>query len=252
MKAVSLLFHDVYAADPRESGFPSEAADRYKLSVRDFEAHLAGLAHVASPFAVTVDDGGISYYTEVADRLEAYGWRGYCFVSTDYIGTRGFLDVQQLRELDARGHVIGSHSASHPARIHALGPDAIRREWRESRSVLEDLLGHEVHTASVPGGYYARQVAHAAGDAGIRVLFTSEPTCAVREERGCTLMGRFVIRRDDPTTLAQRLVSPSPWARRAAWVTWNAKGLVKPLLGPSYGRVADWVLASRTVTKPHA
>ena len=31
MRTVSLLFHDVYAADPRESGFASDAADRYKL-----------------------------------------------------------------------------------------------------------------------------------------------------------------------------------------------------------------------------
>ena len=40
MHAVSLLFHDVYVADPRESGFASHAADRYKLTVRQFEAQL--------------------------------------------------------------------------------------------------------------------------------------------------------------------------------------------------------------------
>jgi hypothetical protein len=34
MRLVSLLFHDVYDADPRESGFASDAADRYKLPVR--------------------------------------------------------------------------------------------------------------------------------------------------------------------------------------------------------------------------
>ena len=44
MRVVSLLFHDVYASDPRESGFCSPAADRYKLSVRDFVAQLDGLA----------------------------------------------------------------------------------------------------------------------------------------------------------------------------------------------------------------
>jgi peptidoglycan/xylan/chitin deacetylase (PgdA/CDA1 family) len=253
MKTVSLLFHDVYEADPRESGFASEAADRYKLSVREFDAQLSGLKDVApGRVAMTVDDGGVSYYTQVADRLEAHGWRGHCFVSTDFIGARGFLDARQLRELDARGHVIGSHSASHPSRISACTPDAIRREWAGSRRILEDLLGHEVSVGSVPGGYHSRQVARAAREAGLRVLFTSQPTRTVGEEQGCTVIGRFTIRRGDPLDLARRLVLPSPWARRAAWASWNAKGLVKPLLGQSYGRVADWVLAGRTCTRDHA
>ena len=136
MRAISLLFHDVYATDPRESGFASDAADRYKLSARaqfdaQLDADLPRRARRHPPFLITVDDGGVSYYTMMADRLEARGWRGHCFVSTDQIGTRGFLDAAQIRELDARGHVIGSHSASHPdplqrlhARTDAAGMDA--------------------------------------------------------------------------------------------------------------------------------
>jgi hypothetical protein len=46
MRILSLLFHDVYATDPRESGFASIAADRYKLSAPAFDAQLAGLAGV--------------------------------------------------------------------------------------------------------------------------------------------------------------------------------------------------------------
>src|SRR5215468_10703903 len=95
MQVVSLLFHDVYAASPRESGFESPAADRYKLSVRVFDAQLEGLARVESAVPhsalITFDDGGASYYTIAAERLEARGWRGHCFVSTDFINRRGFL-----------------------------------------------------------------------------------------------------------------------------------------------------------------
>src|ERR1044071_9613482 len=130
MRTVSLLFHDVYAKDPRESGFASEAADRYKLSVTAFDAHLAAIASVPDvPFLITLDDGGVSYHTVLADRLEARGGRGHCFVSTNQIGTRGFLDAAQIRELDARGHVIGSHSASHPSRFSACRPEQMREEW---------------------------------------------------------------------------------------------------------------------------
>jgi peptidoglycan/xylan/chitin deacetylase (PgdA/CDA1 family) len=241
--SVSLLFHDVYASDPRESGFASAAADRYKLSVGAFDAQLEGLAGVRDrPFVITVDDGGVSYYTLLADRLDARGWRGYCFVSTDMIGTRGFLDAAQIRELDARGHIIGSHSASHPSRFSTLPIDRMRAEWIRSRQVLEDVLGHEVTIASVPGGYYSRTVARSARDAGLQTLFNSEPVTSVGDEQGLRILGRYTIRRGDAPDTARRLVLSEPWARWSAWATWNAKGLVKPLLGPAYMRVADIVV----------
>src|SRR5512143_1102489 len=49
MRGVSLLFHDVYATDPSESGFRSTAADRYKLTVPDFEAQLDSLVEAWTP-----------------------------------------------------------------------------------------------------------------------------------------------------------------------------------------------------------
>jgi peptidoglycan/xylan/chitin deacetylase (PgdA/CDA1 family) len=242
MRTVSLLFHDVYAKDPRESGFASHAADRYKLSVSAIDAHLDAMASVRDvPFLITVDDGGVSYYTMLADRLEARGWRGYCFVSTDQIGTRGFLDATQIRELDERGHLIGSHSASHPTRFSACTPEQMRTEWTKSRQVLEDILGHDVTLASVPGGYYSRAVARSASGAGLQLLFNSEPVTSRAQEDGCTIAGRFAIRRGDAPEMSRRLLLPARWARWSAWTTWNAKGLVKPLLGPAYMRLADLV-----------
>jgi peptidoglycan/xylan/chitin deacetylase (PgdA/CDA1 family) len=252
VRTVSLLFHDVFVREPGESGFRSQAATRYKLSLAAFEAQLAGIASVRAdapihPFLITFDDGGLSYHTVVADRLEARGWRGHCFVSTDLIGRPGFLDARQIRDLDARGHVIGSHSASHPARFSACSVDQMRREWSYSRRVLEDLLGHPVTTASVPGGAFSRTVAAAAHDAGLRLLFTSEPSTSLGSNRECAVLGRFTIRRGDGIDLARRLVLPSPWARLGAWARWNAKGVIKPVLGSQYARLADRFLADGAV-----
>ena len=269
MRAVSLLFHDVYHQTPFESGFSSEVAHRYKLRLHDFEAQLAGVAEArhdspiraqellamgskgrragsnpaTPPYLITVDDGGVSYYTVVADRLEQYGWRGHCFVSTDLIGRRGFLDARQIRELDARGHVIGSHSASHPPRFSACSPARMRDEWTDSRHVLEDIVGHDVDVASVPGGYFSKTVAKAAADAGIRILFTSEPVTSLDLRDGCLIAGRFTIRSGNASDASGRLAAMSGWARSRAWVDWNAKGLVKPILGPVYIRFSEWLAA---------
>lgn len=220
MRLISLLFHDVYVREPGESGFSSPQADRYKLSLADFERQLSGLAGLETPaslvthleqrrgdrrlsMAITVDDGGLSYYTVIADRLEQLGWRGHCFVPTTFIGTRGFMDASQLRELDARGHLIGTHSATHPARFSALTGDQMRAEWSESRDVLQNLLGHEVHVGSVPGGDFSNVVAGTAADAGLRFLMNSEPVTYARMVNRCMVAGRFTIRRGARTSLAR-------------------------------------------------
>jgi peptidoglycan/xylan/chitin deacetylase (PgdA/CDA1 family) len=242
---VSLLFHDVFVRNPGESGFSSAAADRYKLPVDRFEAQLDGLAQARQPmpFVTTYDDGGVSFYTMVADRLDALGWRGHCFVTTDRIGRRGFLSVRQIRELDERGHIIGSHSVSHPERFRACRRDDMLREWRDSRDALQQIVGHAVLTASVPGGSISRSVARAASDAGLRVLFTSEPVTGIHYEQRCAVIGRFAIRHSSRTDLARRLVEGAPLARWQEWAIWNAKNVVRPLLGSSDARVADWLTA---------
>jgi len=200
----------------------------------------------ASFFTITVDDGGESYYTVAADRLEALGWCGHCFVTTDEIGRPGFVTASQIRQLDARGHAIGSHTASHPARFSTCTPERMRTEWTQSRQALEDIVGHEVTIASVPGGAFSTAVARAAAEAGARVLFTSEPTTAVHEQDGCLIVGRFTVRAGSRRDFASRIVLPSSQTRQSEWTGWNAKKLIKPLLGSTYARVADWLLAPRT------
>jgi peptidoglycan/xylan/chitin deacetylase (PgdA/CDA1 family) len=266
-RLLSLLYHDIYASHPAESGFSGAAAERYKISLSDFDQQLAGLERVLRhapvrvgelrgaaagemPVALTVDDGGLSYFSVIADRLEARGWRGHCFVTTDRIGHTGFLHKHHLRELQARGHVIGSHSVSHPGRFAACTPQEMLREWDESRRVLEDILGGDVPTASVPGGYFSARVARAAAQAGLKALFTSEPETRIREISGCMVLGRFAIRHGDAVDYPARLVTRAPTALYGAWLGWNAKKGLKALLGPGYPGFAGWLAAPRRRTGP--
>ena len=249
-RLLTLLYHDVYRSDPAESGFLGAAAGRYKLPLTEFDLQLDRLAAVldASPvlvtarrfgaatpqLAFTVDDGGVSYYMEMSDRLESKGWRGHCFVTTGWIGRGGFLHARHLRELHARGHLIGSHSVTHPARFSACTPVQMLNEWRESRETLEDILGAAVTIASVPGGYFSDQVARAADEAGIRHLFTSEPERQVRKVGRCQVYGRYTIRRGHAADHAARLVSGVPSAVYGDWLKWNIKKLPKAILGADY------------------
>jgi len=97
-------------------------------------------------------------------------------MTTDRIDTPGFLNRGQLRSLRQRGHVIGSHSCSHPQRISSCNDAELAHEWGESTRVLAEIAGEPIITASVPGGFLLRAGGGGAAAAGIRYLFTSEPT----------------------------------------------------------------------------
>ena len=164
-------------------------------------------------------------------------------MTTGWIGRGGFLHARHLRDLHGRGHLIGTHSVTHPGRFAACTPVQMLNEWRESRATLEDILGAPVTVASVPGGYFSNQVAMAADEAGIQHLFTSEPESQVRQVGGCQVYGRYTIRRGDAPDYAARLVSGVPTAVYGAWLKWNAKKLPKAILGAEYAGLAS--LAAR-------
>ncbi|MEZ5512868.1 MAG: polysaccharide deacetylase family protein [Steroidobacteraceae bacterium] len=260
---VALLYHDVIADGCYDaSGFSGPEAARYKLDAADFARHLdkiAGqvssmaLAEItpqtlgeshAKPWLITFDDGGISAATTIATMLEKRGWRGVFFFATDYVDTPSFCTRSQIRELHERGHVIGSHSCSHPLRMSDCSWQELCDEWNSSSEMLSDITGQRVVIASVPGGSYSRRVASAAAAAGITVLFNSEPTTDVQFVDGCTVVGRYNVYRGMDEAEAAKLVS-SPLRRWRQTVYWNTKKVAKNFAGPIYRQLRKRVLTKR-------
>lgn len=244
MKSVALLYHDVIE-DGRfaDSGFSGEDADIYKLDRLQFQQHLDVLARLEAKLLITVDDGGISALHHIAPMLEQYGRRGMFFVATDFIGRQGFLSEAQIRELHGRGHILGSHSCSHPSRMSHLSWEEMCREWRQSVDTLAGIVGEEILTGSVPGGFYSRRVAEAAGKAGIRTLFTSEPVATAHAVGNCVVVGRFGIQRTTTAANASALVQRTGFARTKQRLSWEIKKGVKRIGGTAWLRFRRWALA---------
>jgi peptidoglycan/xylan/chitin deacetylase (PgdA/CDA1 family) len=244
MRARSIMYHDVVEnGDFASSGFPGEGAHVYKLRREDFEQHLAAIGN--REVMLTFDDGGVSFLHPIADLLEARGRRGYFFITTDRIGTAGFLSADEVRELHRRGHFVGSHSASHPTRMAALSRAELDREWKGSLECLSDLLGVRVKVASVPGGFYSKEVGRSAAAAGVTQLFTSEPTSAVSTLDGCQIYGRYVVMRDMPAVWSAGFAAGSPaycWRQAALW---KAKRIAKALGGSTYLKARQAILEKK-------
>jgi peptidoglycan/xylan/chitin deacetylase (PgdA/CDA1 family) len=256
LKARSVLYHDVTeAGDYDSSGFPGPAAGHYKLAWPDFERHLKAIRGIlksapvtvvdllAEPspkagFLLTFDDGGISTL-RIAERLQEYGWRAHFFISTDYVGRPGFLKAEHIVELRRNGHVIGSHSCSHPRRMSSCSWDHLVIEWKQSADILAQIVGEPITVASVPGGNYSRKVAQAAAEAGMKVLFTSEPTVRSQIVDGCRIFGRYGILRGMSAASAANLAA-GRWAPCVQQlVTWKMKMALKSIGGNYYERFRD-------------
>jgi len=254
MPAIALMYHDVVEGDAYDaSGFAGADAALYKLGREEFEAHLSAIAARAvgrpvtveefgggavgaRPLLLTFDDGGVSAYTHAAPALERRGWRGHFFVTTGRVGAPAFLSREQIKELDGRGHVVGSHSATHPARMARCGYDEMLREWRTSAEVLSDITGRAVTAASVPGGYYSRRVAEAANEAGYRHLFTSEPRAGLHRVGDCLVIGRYTVQRWTTPQVAAAIAAGRLAPRLRQAVLWNAKKATKAVGGEFYLR----------------
>ena len=261
-KVIALAYHDIILAEQGwdVSGFPGKAAARYKLKVEDFRKHLQAIkrvvmdgpvkvsdvlneeARVSAPVILTFDDGGASGFPLITDMLARLGWPGHFFINTKYVNTKGFLTSEQILSMRRRGHVIGTHSHSHPAQMWRLKERELTEEWSVSRKMLSEIVGEEIGVASVPGGYYSKRVAAAAALAGIKILFTSEPTVKCKRIDGCWVLGRFAIFQKTSDELAGMLASGRLSRRVYEWLFWNLKKVAKRGGGDFYLELRKFIL----------
>jgi len=242
----ALMYHDIVAAGAEDSsGFPGRDAARYKVTPERFGGHLhaitAGRPAARSGPVITFDDGGVGALT-AATILERYGLHGHFLVTANYLGTRGFLNESDLRDLRSRGHLIGSHSCSHPLRMGHCSPARLVDEWTRSRDVISNILGEAIAVASVPGGDYAPAVAEAAARAGFTQLFTSEPTARPDRVFGLELRGRFTIYQRTAASTVEGLVCGSWLPRTRQTLAWNTRKMSKRIAGRRYLQIRRLLL----------
>jgi peptidoglycan/xylan/chitin deacetylase (PgdA/CDA1 family) len=241
----AFLYHDV-TDDPSESGFQRPSAMRYKQTREAFASHLDGITSVGHTpkivselnfrrpgkhVLITFDDGGKGAL-HAAEELNRRGWKGHFFITTSLLGVRTFLDANQLRYLQSCGHVIGSHSHTHPDIFMGIPYEQMIREWRTSCDLLSDLLGSECLTGSVPGGDVSRRVFQSAHEAGLKYLFTSDPILVPMKEGDCWILGRVCPKTNAPRPHIQKLAGFRGWKK--ALFFRRAKTAVKIAFFPLY------------------
>ncbi len=194
---VSLMYHNVTA--PRAM-FPrlSPSITSYFVDRSTFERHMSMVSELAEPVGlsdirnmerdswqgrvtefdrigvqVTFDDGWSGSVDEAGPVLESFGLQGHLFVTTGLIGRPGFLTGHELQNIPKSTFAICSHARSHRL-LSRLSTAEVSDELQTSKKILEDLLGTEVDTLSLPGGAMDDRVLRIARQSGHRFVFTSD------------------------------------------------------------------------------
>jgi peptidoglycan/xylan/chitin deacetylase (PgdA/CDA1 family)/glycosyltransferase involved in cell wall biosynthesis len=136
-------------------------------------------------FELTFDDAYENLYTELLPYIERWQLRPLVFVVTGHIGGHNawdagrarpqrLLNAQQMCDMQSAGVQFGAHTISHPD-LTELSDGELRREVRESKSRLEDLLGTEVSSFAYPYGIVDERGHAAVGEAGYKRAYTTQP-----------------------------------------------------------------------------
>lgn len=243
-KIASFVYHDV-TDDPTDSGFQRASALPYKHPKKEFLANLDIIKSANAPvitvneldavgekaILLTFDDGGKSFMY-IAEQLDKYNLKGHFFITTDLIGDRLFVNRQNIVELHKNGHIIGSHSHTHPNIFYRLSYEAMLEEWKISKSVLEGIISDKVVCCSIPGGDADGNSYISAAECGYSYLFDSEITMNLRYEKNITIIGRVCPKQGTDMKVVQDYVNFKGFTK--ARNIRGIKKIAKKILYPIY------------------
>ena len=124
------------------------------------------------PVALTFDDGNCSDYQIAFPLLLEAGYRADFFVNTATVGTKGFLNWQQINEMQRAGMSFQSHCHDH-VYLSRLPLGETERQLKLSKQILEARLGREVEFVAVPYGDLSSKTVAVAMRTSYRALCTS-------------------------------------------------------------------------------
>ncbi len=118
----------------------------------DLRRCLAGEAVLPEKaLLIAFDDGYADNYRYAYPILLDEQVPGTFFVVSGTVGNENRMTADELREMQANGMAIGSHTVNHE-NLADMTDAEIEFELRQSRESLERLLGRPVCTLAYPGG----------------------------------------------------------------------------------------------------
>ena len=193
---MNILFHEICSLENcSNTGFNYAENRKYSIEINIFKDIVQYIYENKLTVKFTFDDGGISNLN-ASNILDEFNFKGIFFIPTYYIGKPGFLKKEDIIDLHKRGHVLGSHTHTHPLPISFLSQKKQFYEWEISKNFLEELIKDKITLAALPGGDSNVETYNILNDLGFQEIYTSYPDPKyVYKKNNLTIHGRVCVMR---------------------------------------------------------
>lgn len=173
-----LTYHNI-DGNSKEDGLSvsPKSFERQMKFLRDYKYNVIPLDSLVSlmnnkmriprnTICVTFDDGKINNYNTAYPILKKYNIPADIFITVDHVGKSGYMDWPQIQEMYKSKINIGSHSLTHPFLQFMEDKDAMRKEIRDSKNIIESKLKEKIYIFAYPLGGFNGEVRKEVIDAG--------------------------------------------------------------------------------------
>jgi len=142
--SLNLMYHNIVLDD-------SKIESEYDITVRQLENDIAIVSSSDSKYTTFTFDDGKKGSLIAAKMLKKYNMQGIFFIITNKISEPGYIDIKEINEIHRMGHIIGSHSHTHP-NFKKISDDEVTFELFRSKEILDNLISQKVTKFAFPGG----------------------------------------------------------------------------------------------------
>lgn len=213
---VALMYHALHTG-----AVPDGQDPHYTLAVDEFDEQMREVASAGGGSSaaalldgtsqarvlVTFDDGHASNHALALPLLSRHGITADFFINPATVGTPGFLDWRQLREMADAGMSIQSHGYDH-VYLTQLDAHRLRQTLTAAREEIEQRIGTPVTLLAPPGGRMPKDLLPIARECGYTHVLSSEPGVLAAADGATGPLPRMAM------TAATRHVTFQRWIRR--------------------------------------
>jgi len=167
---------------------PAGQDPHYTLATHDFDLQMQEIAAAGggcsaaallqgrsqARIVVTFDDGHASNHAIALPILRRHGVTADFFINPATVGTAGFLEWNQLRDMADAGMSIQSHGYDH-VYLTQLDGQRLRQTLKAAREEIEQQVGAAVTLLAPPGGRMPKDLLSVAQECGYTHVLSSEP-----------------------------------------------------------------------------
>ena len=163
----NLMFHEILDDFKIKSGWNLESISKYTITKKKFDWIINKFGNSVN---YTFDDGGKSNLY-ASEQIKKKNIKGIFFISTDFIGCNGFLNLEEIKYM-SKSHHIFSHGHKHL--MTCFNRNDLKNDWNNSIQTIKN-FNFRSDVVCLPGGTFSRNHYSIFKDLGIKYVYHSAP-----------------------------------------------------------------------------